>query len=91
MPGPQPPDDIAATVAFLLSEGALTLTGQVLPVNRRPWGTLTAIDLNRGAFRWQVPLGTYPALERRGLPPTGTFNIGGPICASVCTVLRTAQ
>lgn len=34
VPGPQPPDDIAATVAFLLSEGALTLTGQVLPVNR---------------------------------------------------------
>lgn len=32
--GPQPPEDIAPTVMFLLSEGALTLTGQVLPVNR---------------------------------------------------------
>ena len=32
VPGPQPPEDLAATVAFLLSEGALTLTGQVLPV-----------------------------------------------------------
>jgi quinoprotein glucose dehydrogenase len=49
------------------------------PVNQRPWGTLTAIDLDRGEFRWQVPLGMYPALEGRGLPPTGTFNIGGPI------------
>lgn len=49
------------------------------PVNKRPWGTLTAIDLDRGEFKWQVPLGTYPALEKRGLPPTGTFNIGGPI------------
>ncbi|MCH8963126.1 MAG: PQQ-binding-like beta-propeller repeat protein, partial [Bacteroidetes bacterium] len=28
---------------------------------------------------WQVPLGTYPALEARGEPPTGTFNIGGPV------------
>ena len=32
--GPQPPEDVAGTVAFLLSEAALTLTGQVLPVNR---------------------------------------------------------
>jgi len=49
------------------------------PVNQRPWGTLTAVDLGAGAIRWQVPLGTYPELEARGLPPTGTFNIGGPL------------
>lgn len=49
------------------------------PVNKRPWGTLTAIDLDRGVFRWQVPLGTYPALEKRGEPPTGTFNMGGSL------------
>src|SRR5690606_30997324 len=49
------------------------------PASRRPWGTLTAIDLNRGEIDWQIPLGTYPELEKRGLPPTGTFNIGGPI------------
>lgn len=34
VPGPQPPEDVAGTVAFLLSPEALTLTGQVLPVNR---------------------------------------------------------
>ena len=34
VPGAQPPEDVAGTVAFLLSEAALTLTGQVLPVNR---------------------------------------------------------
>ncbi len=49
------------------------------PVNKRPWGTLTAINLNTGEFIWQVPLGTYPKLERQGFLPTGTFNIGGPI------------
>lgn len=32
--GPQPPEDVAPTVLFLLTEGALTLTGQILPVNR---------------------------------------------------------
>ncbi len=49
------------------------------PVNKRPWGTVTAINLDTGEFRWQVPLGTYPALEKRGVPPTGTFNMGGCI------------
>lgn len=49
------------------------------PINKRPWGTLNAIDLDRGEIRWQAPLGTYPALEAKGVPPTGTFNIGGPL------------
>lgn len=34
VPGPQPPEDVADTVAFLLTEGALTLTGQTLPTDR---------------------------------------------------------
>ncbi|MBL9139696.1 MAG: PQQ-binding-like beta-propeller repeat protein [Verrucomicrobiales bacterium] len=49
------------------------------PANAPPWGTLTAVDLRRGEIVWQIPLGTYPELEKRGLPPTGTFNIGGPL------------
>jgi quinoprotein glucose dehydrogenase len=49
------------------------------PANKRPWGTVSAIDLNKGAIVWQVPLGTYPQLEAKGYPPTGTFNMGGPI------------
>ena len=48
------------------------------PVSRPPWGTLTAIDLNTGEHRWQVPLGEYPELVAKGLPPTGTDNYGAP-------------
>jgi NAD(P)-dependent dehydrogenase (short-subunit alcohol dehydrogenase family) len=33
VPGPQSPEDIVDTVVFLLTPGALALTGQVLPVN----------------------------------------------------------
>lgn len=33
VPGPQAPQEITDVVAFLVEEGALTLTGQVLPVN----------------------------------------------------------
>ena len=33
VPGPQAPEEITDVVAFLLSQGALTLTGQILPVN----------------------------------------------------------
>lgn len=34
VPGKQPPEDVTGTVVFLLTEAALTLTGQVLPTNR---------------------------------------------------------
>ncbi len=33
VPGPQSPEDITETIAFLLTPGALALTGQVLPVD----------------------------------------------------------
>ncbi|MBO0949319.1 PQQ-binding-like beta-propeller repeat protein [Fibrella sp. HMF5405] len=49
------------------------------PVSAPPWGTLTAIDLNTGTHRWQVPLGEYPELTAKGIPATGTDNYGGPL------------
>jgi quinoprotein glucose dehydrogenase len=44
-----------------------------------PWGQLTAFDLNQGAIAWQVVLGEHKELTARGIPPTGTQNIGGSI------------
>lgn len=52
------------------------------PVSTPPWGTLTAIDLNSGEQKWQVPLGEYEALTKKGIPPTGTDNYGGPLVTS---------
>lgn len=52
------------------------------PINDTPWGTLSKINLDAGKIDWQIPLGTYPALEKKGHPPTGTFNMGGPVVTS---------
>ncbi len=52
---------------------------QGYPAIQPPWGTLNAVDLNTGELKWKVPLGEYPELTARGLPPTGTENYGGPV------------
>jgi quinoprotein glucose dehydrogenase len=49
------------------------------PAIKPPWGTLSAIDLNTGEYRWQIPLGYYPELAAKGLGHTGTLNYGGPL------------
>lgn len=49
------------------------------PGIKPPWGTLNAIDLNKGELLWRVPLGEYEDLKKRGVPPTGTQNLGGCI------------
>lgn len=49
------------------------------PAVKPPWGTLNAIDLDRGEILWQIPLGEFPELTARGIPVTGTENYGGPV------------
>jgi len=49
------------------------------PCQKPPWGTLTAIDLDSGEFRWRVTLGEFDELTARGIPKTGAPNLGGPI------------
>lgn len=49
------------------------------PAVKPPWGMLNAVDLNRGEINWQVTLGEFAELTGRGIPPTGTENLGGTI------------
>jgi quinoprotein glucose dehydrogenase len=44
-----------------------------------PWGTLNAIDLNKGEIRWTIPFGEYPELVAKGIRNTGSDNYGGPV------------
>jgi quinoprotein glucose dehydrogenase len=56
-----------------------------LPINKPPYGTLTAIDLNSGEHLWQVPVGdspsirAHPALAGVDLPPLGVAGAPGAI------------
>ena len=49
------------------------------PAITPPWGTLTAIDLNKAEINWQVSLGEYPELAEKGIRNTGTLNYGGAV------------
>lgn len=44
-----------------------------------PWGLLTAIDMNTGLKKWQIPLGTIDSLKTMGFENTGIENYGGPV------------
>ena len=55
---------------------ALNVRG--LPLVKPPWGRITAVDLNRGEFLWQIPHGAtpdnvreHPALQGMTIPRTG--------------------
>jgi quinoprotein glucose dehydrogenase len=49
------------------------------PAVAPPWGTLSAINLNTGAYVWKIPFGEYPELASKGIKTTGTENYGGPL------------
>ncbi len=45
------------------------------PCQKAPWGTLNAVDANKGEIVWRVPLGGMSELKEK----TGTPNLGGSI------------
>jgi quinoprotein glucose dehydrogenase len=66
----------AAAAGEGAGSGGLTVQG--LPLVKPPYSRITAIDLDKGEFRWQVPFGAtpdairnHPALKGLTLPPLG--------------------
>ncbi len=59
------------------------------PAIKPPWGTLTALNLNNGKIIWQVPFGEYHELTKKGIPITGTENIGGATATSGNIIIAT--
>jgi glucose dehydrogenase len=52
------------------------------PCQQPPWGELVAVNANTGDVAWKVTLGSYPELVAKGIAPTGTPNLGGPIATA---------
>jgi quinoprotein glucose dehydrogenase len=71
-----------------------------LPLTKPPYGTITAIDLNKGEIAWQIPHGDgprdHPALKHLDLPPLGasshTFlSSGGPLVTKTLLFVNQVQ
>ena len=51
-----------------------------LPCTPPPWGMLSAVDMNQGTVKWQVPLGSMQYFGGGHEPvPAGSIGFGGPI------------
>ena len=79
---PSPPSGMGA--GFLASP---TVDG--LPINKPPYGVISAINLDRGELSWQVPHGdtpdairNHPALKGLNIPRTGQQTSVGTIVTS---------
>jgi len=53
------------------------LEKDMFPINKPPWGTLNALNLNNGKLLWKVPLGNYETFSKKNVNLTGTENFGG--------------
>ena len=67
------------TVSYKISGYTKFLDSEGYPAIRPPWGTLNAIDLNTGEYLWTKVFGSYPELEAKGIPQTGSESYGGPV------------
>jgi len=68
-----------STIPFKMTGYNKFLDSEGLPAIGPPWGTLNAIDLNTGQYKWKIVLGNEPKLKAKGIVGTGSENYGGPV------------
>ena len=79
-------------------EGGGGLTVQGLPIMKPPYSLLSAIDLNKGAIKWQVPHGETPdtvrnhaLLKGMKIPRTGQGASVGLVITKTLVILGESQ
>ena len=75
----QSKNKLEQTMPYQMTGYTKFLTPEGYPAISPPWGTLNAIDLNKGELLWKQPLGEFEELRNKGVPATGTENYGGPV------------
>jgi quinoprotein glucose dehydrogenase len=73
-PAPDP-----SLAGYMLGVHSRFLDTDGYPAITPPWGSLTAINLNKGTIAWRIPFGEYPELAAKGLKNTGSENYGGGV------------
>ena len=88
---PSPPAQPAAPAAEGGGGGGLTIRG--LPLVKPPYGSISAIDLNKGEIVWQVPHGetpdavkNHPALKGLTIPRTGRTGTAGTLVTKTLVI-----
>jgi quinoprotein glucose dehydrogenase len=87
--------DRSASLNVQVPAGADGARMPSLPINKPPYGTLTAIDMSTGEHRWQVALGdnaavrNHPLLRGLNLPPLGVAGSPGPMVTAGGLVFAT--
>ena len=73
--------------------GGFGLAVQGLPLLKPPYGRITAIDMDKGEFRWQIAHGetsdnirNSPALKGLNIPRTGRPGIIGPLTTKTLVI-----
>ena len=70
-----------ADLDYTRGRGARAGGPQGLPLIKPPWGRITAIDLNKGEFAWQIPHGDsyqdHEIIKELGLGPRGSSYSSG--------------
>jgi quinoprotein glucose dehydrogenase len=73
--------------------GRITLTVQGLPLLKPPYGTISAINLDKGEIMWQIPHGetpdvirNSPLLKGQDIPRTGQAGIVGTLVTKTLVI-----